>query len=126
MEHNGDLYACDHCVYPQYKIGNILKDNPLKAARRSMSSGFGTHKERALPLWCVECEVLYACRGACPKHRFATTHYGEPGLHYLCKGYKKFFRHIQKYLRVMARLLENSLPAAMVMDAIKAPLVVQV
>ena len=92
---------------------------------KSLQSGFGVTKETALPRWCKECEVLAACQGGCPKHRFMTTYYGEPGLHYLCEGYKKFFLHIRKYLRAMATLLENGLPASRVMDAIKGPLVIR-
>ncbi len=124
LEHNGDMYACDHCVYPQYKLGNILNDDPLKAVEISLQSGFGVNKETALSLWCMECEVLAACRGGCPKHRFATTYYDEPGLNYLCSGYKKFFLYIRKYLKIMTQLLENGLPASHVMEAVKGPLVI--
>ncbi len=125
LEHNGDVYACDHCVYPEYKLGNILTDNLLQMVDKSLQSGFGMTKETALPRWCRECEVLAACRGGCPKHRFAQTYYKEPGLHYLCPGYKKFFLHIRKYLRAMTSLLENGLPASHVMDAVKGPLVIK-
>jgi uncharacterized protein len=125
IEHNGDVYACDHCVYPQYKLGNILSDTLLDMVAKSLRSGFGVAKETALPRWCKECEVLAACQGGCPKHRFETTYYDEPGLHYLCAGYKKFFLHIRKYLRAMATLLENGLPASRVMEAIKGPLVIR-
>jgi uncharacterized protein len=69
--------------------------------------------------------VLAACQGGCPKHRFETSYHDEPGLQYLCAGYKKFFLHIRKYLRVMATLLENGLPASRVMEAIKGPLVIK-
>lgn len=124
LEHNGDMYACDHCVYPQYKMGNIQSDDPLKAVEKSLLSGFGVNKETALPRSCRECEVLAACQGGCPKHRFATTQNGEPGLHYLCAGYKKFFLHIRKYLKVMTQLIENDLPASYVMQAIDQPLAV--
>jgi uncharacterized protein len=124
IEHNGDVYACDHCVYPQYKLGNILSDTLLDMVAKSLRSGFGVAKETALPRWCKECEVLAACQGGCPKHRFEATYYDEPGLHYLCAGYKKFFLHIRKYLRAMATLLENGLPASRVMEAIKGPLVI--
>ena len=125
LEHNGDVYACDHCVYPEYKLGNILTDSLSQMVGKSVQSGFGITKETALPRWCKECEVLAACRGGCPKHRFAQTHYKEPGLHYLCAGYKKFFLHIRKYLRAMTQLLENGLPASYVMDAVKGPLVIK-
>jgi uncharacterized protein len=125
LEHNGDVYACDHCVYPEYKLGNIATDNLLQMVGKSVESGFGITKETALPRCCRECEVLTACRGGCPKHRFAKTYDDEPGLHYLCAGYKKFFLHIRKYLRVMTQLLENGLPVSLVMDAVKGPLVIK-
>lgn len=125
LEHNGDVYACDHCVYPEYKIGNISTDNLLQMVEKSVKSGFGVTKETALPRWCRECEVLAACRGGCPKHRFEMSYYNEPGLHYLCAGYKKFFLHIRKYLQALTQLLENGLPASYVMDAVKGPLVVK-
>jgi len=73
----------------------------------------------------MECEVRLACHGGCPKHRFAITYSNEPGLHYLCAGYKKFFLHIRKYLRAMTQLLENDLPVSYVMDAVKGPLVIK-
>ena len=125
IEHNGDVYACDHCVYPQYRLGNILSDTLQGMVEKSLWSGFGVAKETSLPRWCKECEVLAACHGGCPKHRFETTYYDEPGLQYLCAGYKKFFLHIRKYLRAMATLLENGLPASRVMEAIKGPLVIK-
>ncbi len=125
IEHNGDVYACDHCVYPQHRLGNIKADKLLSMVEKSLGSGFGVTKETALPRWCKECEVLPACQGGCPKHRFEITYYDEPGLQYLCPGYKKFFLHIRKYLRAMATLLENGLPASRVMEAIKGPLVIR-
>jgi uncharacterized protein len=125
LEHNGDVYACDHCVYPPYRLGNIVSGCLSNMVERSLQSGFGITKETALPRLCRDCDVLPACRGGCPKHRFMKTYLGEPGLHYLCPGYKKFFRHIRKYLRAMAQLLENGLPASLVMDAVKGPLVVK-
>ncbi len=125
VEHNGDVYACDHSVYPEYRLGNIRTDALPEMVARSLQSGFGARKETALPRWCRECEVLAACRGACPKHRFATTYYGEPGLHYLCEGYRKFFLHIRKYCHAMTQLMENGLPASRIMDAFKGPLVIR-
>jgi uncharacterized protein len=125
IEHNGDVYACDHCVYPEYKLANIMTDTLPDMVAKSLRSGFGVAKKSALPRWCGECEVLQACHGGCPKHRFETSHYNEPGLQYLCAGYKKFFLHIRKYLRAMATLLENGLPASRVMEAIKGPLVIK-
>ena len=124
VEHNGDMYACDHSVYPQYKLGNILEDNPMEMIDKSIAKGFGVSKETALPRQCLECKVLNACRGGCPKHRFAKTYYDEPGLHYLCEGYRKFFLHIRKYLHAMTQLLANGYPASDIMKACKGPLVI--
>jgi uncharacterized protein len=125
IEHNGDVYACDHFVYQPYRLGNIAGETLEHMVEKSLQKGFGIMKEIALTAWCRECPVLKACRGGCPKHRFGKTPTGEPGLHYLCKGYRKFFLHIGKYLKVMATLLANGLPASKVMDAIKGPLVIR-
>lgn len=125
IEHNGDLFACDHYVYPHYRLGNILSDDLAGMVEKSCQTGFGVDKENALPRWCRECEVLAACQGGCPKHRFTQSHYDEPGLHYLCTGYKKFFRHIRKYLQAMTTLLEYGYPASEVMQAVKGPLVIR-
>jgi len=125
IEHNGDVYACDHCVYPQYRLGNIVTDALPRMVETSLRSGFGVMKETALPRRCRECEVLAACQGGCPKHRFLDTHHGEPGLQYLCDGYRKFFLHIRKHLGAMTQLLSNGLPASLVMDAVKGPLVIK-
>lgn len=125
MEHDGSVFACDHYVYPEYRLGNVLDDNLGAMVERSVASGFGPHKETTLPRWCRECDVLNACWGGCPKHRFTISPHGEPGLHYLCAGYKKFFRHIRKYLRAMATLIENDLPVSYVMEAVKGPLIIK-
>ena len=125
MEHDGSVFACDHYVYPEYLLGNVLTDDLGDMVERSVANGFGPHKERTLPRYCRECEVKTACWGGCPKHRFGMAPDGEPGLHYLCAGYRKFFRHIRKYLRAMATLLENGLPASYVMEAVKGPLLIR-
>jgi uncharacterized protein len=125
LEHNGDIYACDHCVYPQYRLGNIVNGRLMDMVAHSLKSGFGVAKETALPRLCRECDVLAACRGGCPKNRFMKTVLNEPGLHYLCPGYRKFFRHIRKYLGAMTQLLSNGLPASLVMEAIKGPLAIK-
>jgi len=125
MEHDGSVFACDHYVYPEYKLGSVLTDALGAMVETSVASGFGPHKEKTLPRYCRTCEVKEACWGGCPKHRFATSPEGEPGLHYLCPGYKKFFRHIRKYLRAMSTLLENELPVSYVMEAINGPLVIR-
>ena len=125
MEHDGSVFACDHYVYPEYRLGNILQDDLAHMVEASVASGFGPHKETTLPRWCRECEVLNACWGGCPKHRFTTSPYGEPGLHYLCAGYKKFFTHIRKYLRALTTLLEHELPVTHIMEAVKGPLLIR-
>ncbi len=125
LEHNGDVYSCDHYVYPQYRLGNIVSDELPAMVGKSLELGCGIAKEEALPQQCRDCAVLAACRGGCPKHRFLTTENGEPGLQYLCAGYRTFFTHIRKYLHAMTQLLENGLPASHVMKAIDAPLVIR-
>jgi len=124
VEHDGSVYACDHYVYPEYRLGNVKSDDLGAMVEGSVAKGFGPHKEATLPRYCRECDVLEMCWGGCPKHRFATSPYGEPGLHYLCAGYKKFFMHIRKYLRPITQLLEHGLPASMVMQAFDRPLVI--
>lgn len=126
IEHDGGVYACDHCVYPQYRLGNILTDPLSLMVEQSLQTQFGISKETALPRSCKECEVLAACQGGCPKHRFNRTFDDQIGLHYLCPGYKKFFRHIRKYLHIMTQLLENGLPVSLVMEALKGPLAISI
>lgn len=126
IEHDGSLYACDHCVYPQFLLGNILTDTLPGMVEQSLRTQFGIRKESTLPRCCRECEALAACQGGCPKHRFACTAADEPGLQYLCAGYKKFFLHIRKYLHVIAQLLENDLPVSLVMQAVQGPLVIPI
>lgn len=123
LEHNGDAFACDHCVYPEYNLGNIVHDDPLAMVEKSKSTGFG-NKEATLPEKCRHCEVLRACWGGCPKHRFATTDYGEKGIYYLCKGSKNFYMHISKYLHGMAQLIQNGLPVSLIMKAVEGPLAI--
>jgi uncharacterized protein len=115
LEHNGDLYSCDHYVYPQYKIGNIL-DYPLTSLINSeRQKNFGRAKIDTLPKYCQECDVKFICNGECPKHRFVETPDGEEGLNYLCAGYKKFFQHIDPYMRFMANELLQGRPPANIM-----------
>jgi uncharacterized protein len=124
VEHNGDVYACDHHVYPEYRLGNLLADDLAHIVQSSVNSGFGPHKEHTLPLCCRECDVLKACWGGCPKHRFTRSLRGEPGLNYLCAGYKKFFRHSAKYMTAFRKLIELDLDPAYIMDAIGSPLAI--
>lgn len=125
LEHNGDLYACDHSMYPEFKLGNIIYDNPVELAEGSVDKGFGA-KDANLSSSCKECPVLKACWGGCPKHRFVNTYNKSPGHYYLCEGYKKYFLYIRKYLHGITQLLENGLPASYIMDACKGPLAIQV
>lgn len=118
LEHNGDLYSCDHYVYPHYKLGNILNQSLGDMVRSDAQRKFGNDKLDSLPRYCRECDVRFACNGECPKHRFKRTPDGEPGLNYLCPAYKRFFRHVDPYMRVMADLIQAGQPAALVMDYI--------
>ena len=121
LEHNGDLYACDHYVYPENRLGNIL-ETPLTAlAASEQQRQFGEAKRDALPRCCRECPVLFACGGECPKHRFAKSPHGEPGLSYLCAAYKKFFRHIDGPMKFMANELRHRRPPANVMAWMARP-----
>jgi uncharacterized protein len=116
IEHCGDVYSCDHFVYPENRLGNIM-DSPLETLVNSdQQQKFGEAKETALPKYCLECDVRFACNGECPKHRFMTTPDGEPGLNYLCAGYKAFFRHVDPYMRFMAAELAAQRPPANVMQ----------
>ncbi len=115
LEHNGDLYACDHFVYPEYHLGNIIEDGLDKSALAEKQQKFGQDKQDTLPAYCRNCEVRFACNGECPKHRFIKTPDGEPGLNYLCAGYKHFFNHIDPYMRFMANELRQGRPPANVM-----------
>lgn len=120
MEHNGDIYSCDHFVYPEYLIGNI-SETPLSLMARSKKQfDFGMSKRNSLPAYCIKCDVRYACHGECPKHRFGKTPDGQPGLNYLCEGYKMFFKHVEPYMQFMAEELKNKRPPANVMKWCKA------
>jgi uncharacterized protein len=105
LEHNGDLYACDHFVEPGYLLGNIQEQPMAELVASERQRQFGQAKRDSLPRYCQECEVLFACHGECPKNRFITTPDGEEGLNYLCAGYKAFFLHSARPMRIMAGLL---------------------
>ena len=116
MEHNGDVFSCDHYVYPNHRLGNILQDPLSSLVNSPRQQKFGQDKKARLPRQCRECEFLFACNGECPKHRFAQTPEGEPGLNYLCAAYKQFFRHIDPYMCFMAQELSSARPPANVMS----------
>jgi uncharacterized protein len=107
LEHNGDVYSCDHFVEPKHRLGNV-KETPLKTLVTSEKQRrFGQSKYDTLPKYCKECPVLFACYGECPRNRFIKTPDGEAGLNYLCAGYKAFFTHIDGPMKTMAGLLRK-------------------
>ena len=119
LEHNGDLYSCDHFVYPKYKLGNVMNESITALVNSATQQNFGKAKSRTLPNYCRQCEVRYACNGECPKHRFLTTPDGEPGLNYLCAGYRRFFNHVDPYMRTMTKLLRARKAPAGIMDMLR-------
>jgi len=120
MEHNGDLFSCDHFVTPEYQLGNI-KDLPIiELANSDRQQQFGKDKRETLPQYCLDCEVLFMCNGECPKNRILKTPDGKDGLNYLCAGYRKFFNYIDPYMKRMAVELQNQRPAANVMHQLNA------
>jgi uncharacterized protein len=120
LEHNGDLYSCDHYVYPEFRLGNILATPLAELARSAAQAAFGDAKHNALPRQCRECAVRVACNGGCPKHRFARTRDGEPGLNYLCTAYRGFLEHAGPILRSIVGLLAEGRSPQLVMDAVRA------
>jgi uncharacterized protein len=115
LEHNGDLYSCDHFVEPAFKLGNINQTHMIELVASDQQVKFGRDKFDTLPQYCLNCDVRFACHGGCPKDRFITTPDGEPGLNYLCAGYKAFFHHIDQPMQLMVRLLRQSHAPAEVM-----------
>lgn len=120
MEFNGDVYACDHFVFPEYKLGNIHKQTLIEMMYSQRQLAFGSDKHDKLPEQCKSCDYLFACNGECPKNRFMHTKEGEPGLNYLCKGYKKYFAHVAPYMDYMKKELLAERPPANVMEWAKA------
>jgi uncharacterized protein len=120
VEHNGDTFSCDHYVYPRYKLGNLLNASLATMVDSEPQRAFGRAKSASLPRYCRECPVRFACHGECPKHRFLRAPGGEPGLNYLCAGYKKFFTHIDSPMRTMAALLSMKKSPAAIMHIPRA------
>ena len=116
VEHNGDVYSCDHFVYPEYRLGNIAEGNLVDMYRSEEQQAFGRDKREALPMECKRCNYYFLCKGECPKHRFAYAKNGEPYMNVLCEGYKMFFRHSDPYMRYMKSLLDKGEPPSLVMD----------
>ena len=119
MEFNGDVYACDHFVFPQYKLGNIYSKSLVEMMYSEKQLQFGRDKSEKLPTQCKECQYLFACNGECPKNRFCKTASGEPGLNYLCKGYYQYFDHVAPYMDFMKKELLAQRPPANIMEAIR-------
>lgn len=115
MEYNGDIYSCDHFVFPEYRLGNIRTQTITEMLYGEQQQRFSQLKHQSLPRQCRECEWEFACHGECPKNRFLNDHYGNPGLNYLCEGYKQFFRHVAPYMDFMKQELLNQRPPANVM-----------
>lgn len=116
VEHNGDVFSCDHYVYPAYKLGNLREQSLAALVDSPTQRQFGEAKAATLPRFCRECPVRFACHGECPKHRFLRTPHGEPGLNYLCAAYKKFFTHIDSAMSTMAALLDSQQAPAAIMQ----------
>jgi len=116
LEHNGDLYSCDHFVEPGFLLGNIMRRPLSDLVASDEQKSFGNAKRDSLPEYCRDCDFLFACGGECPKNRFATSPDGEPGLCYLCEGYRRFFQEVEEPMRRMAGLHSSGRSPAEIMD----------
>lgn len=110
LEHDGNVYSCDHFVYPEFKLGNIRNTSSSRMAFSERQREFGFNKFHSLPQQCRSCEYLFACNGECPKNRFIRTRDGEPGLNYLCTGLQKFWRHIDRDVQEICRNIAKGVP----------------
>ena len=119
MEHNGDVYSCDHFVFPEYKLGNIREQSLIDMLYGEMQQAFSRLKHTSLPRQCKECDMEFACHGECPKNRFEKDKYGEPGLNYLCQGYYQYYTHVSPYMDFMKRELLAQRPPANIMNVLK-------
>lgn len=115
IEHNGDVYPCDHFVYPQFRLGNIRETSVRAMMESQKMVRFGTDKRNNLPEKCLRCRYSFACTGECPKHRFSRTESGDTGLNVLCAGYYGFYEHTEPYMRKMKEFLDNQMAPAYVM-----------
>ena len=120
LEHNGDVYSCDHYMFPEYRIGNILTDDLAVMVVSEKQRAFGESKEKSLPDTCSHCEMLFACHGGCLKHRFAKSPEGEPGMNYLCPGAKRYFGHVEKTMNTMAELIKRGIPVSRIMELVNS------
>lgn len=119
MEFNGDVYSCDHFVFPEFKLGNIYEKPLSEMMYSDRQTEFGRRKQTCLPAQCKACKYLFACNGECPKNRFAKTASGEAGLNYLCKGYYQFFSHVAPYMEFMKTELAAHRSPANIMAALR-------
>ena len=119
MEHNGDVYSCDHFVFPEYKLGNIREQSLIDMLYGEKQQAFSRLKHTSLPRQCKECDMEFACHGECPKNRFEKDKYGEPGLNYLCQGYYQYYSHVAPYMDFMKRELLAQRPPANIMNVLK-------
>jgi uncharacterized protein len=119
LEHNGDLYSCDHFVEQAYLLGNILRTPLTELVSSEKQCRFGDDKGAGLPRYCRECRFLFECYGECPKNRFLVTPDGESGLNYLCAGLRAYFEHVNPYMRTMAGLLSQRRPTSEIMDILR-------
>ena len=116
MEHNGDVYSCDHFVFPEYKLGNIREQSLIDMLYGEKQQAFSRLKHTSLPRQCKECDMEFACHGECPKNRFEKDKYGERGLNYLCQGYYQYYTHVAPYMDFMKRELLAQRPPANIMN----------
>lgn len=115
MERNGDIYPCDHFVYPRYKLGNVKESSLREIVSSENAARFGIDKRNALPAQCLRCEYYFACHGECPKHRFAKSDKNESGLNSLCEGLYYFFSHVDPYMQTMKNLVLEGKEAKLIM-----------
>jgi uncharacterized protein len=115
LEHNGDIYSCDHFVYPDDRLGNLLSEDLGTMVSCERQKRFGQAKSETLPRKCLQCHVRFVCNGECPKHRLMKTELGESGLNYLCAAYRLFFQYIDPYMRYMAGQLQQGKAPADIM-----------
>lgn len=119
MEHNGDVYSCDHFVYPEYKLGNIRDHSLIDMLYGEQQQEFSRLKHSSLPRQCKECDMEFACHGECPKNRFMKDKYGDSGLNYLCPGYYHYYQHVAPYMDYMKQELMSQRPPSNIMKVVQ-------
>lgn len=119
MEHNGDVYSCDHFVFPEYKLGNIRDHSLIDMLYGEQQQEFSRLKHSSLPRQCKECDMEFACHGECPKNRFMKDKYGDSGLNYLCLGYYHYYQHVAPYMDYMKQELKSQRPPSNIMKVVQ-------